>query len=79
MLVTDLLYSTPLNRREEANHAPRTARQQWPIFVNMGAVVHFRIEGQRSTTSHPLDQTRPPFTLQVKEPPEEIMEMLQEE
>lgn len=58
-LVTDLLYSTPLNRREEATHAPRTARQQWPIFVNMGAVVHFqRIEGQRSTTSHPLDQTR---------------------
>jgi hypothetical protein len=33
-LVTPLLYfRQPLNRREEANHAPRTARQQWPIFV----------------------------------------------
>lgn len=59
-LVTPLLYfRQPLNRREEANHAPRTALQQWPIFANMAAVVHFqRIEGQRSTTSHPLDQKR---------------------
>ncbi|MDX0408488.1 hypothetical protein GOC91_16415 [Sinorhizobium medicae] len=52
-----------------------------PIFVNMDTVMHFqRVEGQRSTTLVTCSiKNGASVTLQVKEPPEEIMEMLWEE
>lgn len=52
-----------------------------PIFVNMDTVMHFqRVEGQRSTTLVTCSiKNGSSVTLQVKESPDEIMEMLWEE
>lgn len=52
-----------------------------PIFVNMNVVTHFqRVEGQRRTTLVTFaPKNADCVTLQVKESPDEIMEMLWEE
>ncbi|AFL51640.1 MULTISPECIES: hypothetical protein [Sinorhizobium] len=52
-----------------------------PIFVNMDTVMHFqRVEGHRSTTLVTCSvKGGVSVTLQVKESPDEIMEMLWEE
>ncbi|AIM03449.1 MULTISPECIES: hypothetical protein [Sinorhizobium] len=52
-----------------------------PIFVNMDAVTHFqRVEGQRRTTLVTFaPKNADCATFQVKESPDEIMEMLWDE
>ncbi|MDK1493138.1 hypothetical protein QN219_24350 [Sinorhizobium sp. 7-81] len=51
-----------------------------PIFINMDHVMHFqRVEGKKRTTLTFAANSGTCVTLQVQEPPDEIMEMLWEQ